>query len=86
MVALSLAYFASVLLETFLLCHPVAYNWDNSIDNTCNDPSLAYLLAAITNLLIDVIIVFLPLPLLWRLQMQTSKKAAITAMLSLGLM
>ena len=85
MVVLSLAYFVSVVLESFLFCRPVAYNWNKSIDGTCKDPSLGYLLAAITNLLIDVIIVFLPLPLLWKLQMQLTKKIAITGMFSLGL-
>ena len=64
MIILSLIYFASIVLESFLFCHPVAYNWDKSINGTSKDPSLGYLLAAITNLLIDVIIVFLPLSLL----------------------
>ena len=82
---LSLAYFLMVFLETFLFCHPVAYNWDKTIDGYCKDPLLAYLLAAISNLLIDVVIVCLPLPLLWRLQMQLSKKIAITGMFSLGI-
>ena len=86
MALISFAYFLSVVLESFLFCHPIAFNWDKSIDGTCTDPSLAYLMAAITNLLIDAIIVLLPIPVLWTLQMPLFQKVAITGMFSLGLL
>ena len=85
MIVLSLVYFVSFMLESFLFCHPVDYNWNKSIDGTCKDPSLEYLLAAITNLLINIIIIFLLLPLLWKLQIQLTKKNIITGIFSLGL-
>lgn len=84
MAALSWCYFVTVFVETFAFCRPVSYNWDKSIKGTCKDPALAYLFAAITNLLLDVIIVSLPMPMLWRLQMSTTQKLAISAMFSLG--
>ncbi|KAI3316744.1 hypothetical protein HD806DRAFT_527620 [Xylariaceae sp. AK1471] len=82
---ISLMYFGSVFLETFLLCTPVQYNWDKTIPNSkCHNQNLAYLLAGITNLVIDAIIVSLPMPKLYGLQMPLAKRVAIGAMFGLG--
>ncbi|KAI9148431.1 Satratoxin biosynthesis SC4 cluster protein [Paramyrothecium foliicola] len=84
---LNTAYFVSVLLETFLLCKPVQYSWDKSIPGgKCEGENLAYLIAGITNLVIDAFIVALPMPLLFRLQMSLSRKLSIAGMFSLGIL
>ncbi|KAF2008746.1 hypothetical protein BU24DRAFT_321242, partial [Aaosphaeria arxii CBS 175.79] len=78
-------YFTSVLLETFLLCTPVQYNWDKTISGTCSPHSqIAYIIAGATNLVIDVFIVLLPMPILWKLQISWTKKLLVMAMFSLG--
>lgn len=82
--ALTIGYFFVVLLESFLLCRPVQYNWDKTIEGTCADTSSAFLSAAIINLLIDVCTIVLPLPMLWKLHLPTAKKIGIIAMFSLG--
>jgi hypothetical protein len=81
----SMCYFVSVLLETFLICKPVRYNWDKTIQGTC-DPRAqeTYLAAGIINLIVDVFIVAMPMPMLFRLRMPTGKKVGIIAMFSLG--
>lgn len=79
--------FHSVLLEAFVLCKPVSYNWDKTIPGgRCANENLAYLLAGITNLLIDAIVVILPIPMLWRLQMPLCKKLGVVGMFGLGAM
>ncbi|MCJ1388536.1 hypothetical protein MMC18_001383 [Xylographa bjoerkii] len=82
--AVSAAYFISILLETFLLCMPFVYNWDKTIQGTCGNQTLALLMIGSANLIIDAIIVVLPLPLLWRLQLPVWKKIGLLAMFSLG--
>jgi hypothetical protein len=78
-------YFISVMLETFLLCTPVQFNWDKTIAGTCSPHSItAYILAGSTNLIIDVFIVILPMPALWNLKVSMPKKIGIMAMFSLG--
>lgn len=85
MMAISTTYFISVLLESFVLCEPVQYNWDKTIPNgKCHNQSLAYLIAGITNLVIDAFIVALPLPKLYGLQIPLPKRVAIAAMFGLG--
>lgn len=62
---LTICYFISVFLETFLLCKPVAYSWDKSIlEGYCRNENLAYLIAGITNLIIEALVVVLPFPML----------------------
>ena len=83
----TMAYWLSTVLTAFLICRPFAFNWDKlTIKGHCGDTSGYYLSTAIVNLLIDVAIVALPLPLLWSLQMRTSRKLALTAIFSLGAM
>ncbi|KAI1505915.1 hypothetical protein F5X99DRAFT_366534 [Biscogniauxia marginata] len=82
---ISIAYLASVFAEAFALCTPVEYNWDKSIPGgECHNENLAYLIAGITNLVIDAFIVALPMPMLFGLQMSLTKKLSIAGMFSLG--
>ncbi|MCJ1379156.1 hypothetical protein MMC17_002256 [Xylographa soralifera] len=84
MMAVSTVYYVGMFLETFLLCMPFVYNWDKTIEGTCGNQTLALLMIGSTNLIIDAIIVVLPLPLLWRLQLPIWKKIGLLAMFSLG--
>jgi hypothetical protein len=82
--ALSVCYCISVLLETFLLCTPVEFNWDKIIGDTCDPNTLhAYIIAPSINLVLDVFIVVLSMPLLWSLQMSLLKKLGTISMFSL---
>ena len=46
-----------------LLRHPLAYSWDETIDGSCADLSAAYLAAGILNLLTDISVLVLPIPI-----------------------
>uniref|UniRef100_A0A8H7KCA7 Glucose-methanol-choline oxidoreductase N-terminal domain-containing protein n=1 Tax=Bionectria ochroleuca TaxID=29856 RepID=A0A8H7KCA7_BIOOC len=84
-IAVTLCYFASVVVETFALCSPVEFNWDKNIpDGNCEHQSAAFLGAAITNLLIDAFIVALPMPMLFGLRMSLQKRLSIAGMFGLG--
>ncbi len=81
---LSVCYFITVFLEAFLLCTPVSFTWDKSIPGQCANVNLAYLIAGITNLCLDALVVVLPMPMLWGLQLPFAKKAGIAGMFGLG--
>lgn len=83
--ALTTAYLISVILEALVLCQPVQYSWDKSIpDGTCKGENIAYLVAGITNLVIDAWVVVLPMPKLFSLHMSLTKKLSIASMFGLG--
>ena len=66
--ALSISLMVAVIFATMLICRPLSYNWDRSEKGTCGPPTALYLGGGIVNLLIDVSIVVLPMPMLWGLQ------------------
>jgi hypothetical protein len=78
-------WFAVAILGSFLLCRPLAYNWDATIPGGhCGDTTAAYIALHAANVAIDVIVAMLPIPLLWNIQLPTRKKLTVMAMFALG--
>lgn len=85
--ALTLCYFLTVFLETFLMCRPFAFSWDRTVPGgTCANTNLAYMFSGITNLLIDALVVTLPMPMLWGLHLPKPKKMELAGMFGFGYM
>lgn len=84
LMAVSIGYFIMVILEAFLLCKPFAYSWDKLREGHCGNEHDVYLSSGIMNLFIDVIIVVLPMPMLWGLQLGLAKKLALTFIFGVG--
>lgn len=84
--ALAICEALAVLFGTFFICTPFDFNWDVDLPNGhCGNKTANFLAIAITNVTIDILVVALPMPFLWRLQMSLKKKAAVTGIISLGL-
>jgi hypothetical protein len=83
--SLVILFFIGSITTTLRLCKPVNFNWDKTIQGSCGDEGTAELAAAAINMCLDFCIVLLPLPIVWRLQMSTHKKVAVTATFSMGL-
>ena len=86
-VAINVANLISVILSVLLICDPILYSYDRTIPGgRCGDLTKFQLYTAIFNLLADFIIVVLPMPMLWRLQMQRKRKIGITLVFGMGFM
>nr|ANM86380.1 hypothetical protein [Cladonia uncialis subsp. uncialis]AUW31253.1 hypothetical protein [Cladonia uncialis subsp. uncialis] len=83
---LSMVLLVAVLLEVGLLCRPFEYNWNKYIPGTCEDSTQAYEAVGILNLITDLTIVILPMPVLWKLQLPVAKKVALTFMFGVGVL
>ena len=82
---LVIAFGVGVVVSSFLLCNPTAKFWDPSLPGTCGS-LVNYLLAlSICNLVIDLIIILLPIPMIWWLQMSRRRKIELTITFTLGL-
>lgn len=79
-------YWVSAVLTIALLCRPVTYNWDHSIPGTCGDVLKIEYASAGFNMGIDLGVVLLPLPIVWRLQMSSRKKTGVTASFAIGVL
>lgn len=84
LIGLCCAVMIAFLIERALICRPVAYNWDTNINGSCGNTSEQYIAIVSIDLIIDVFIIVLPMPVLWGLQLKTSKKLAIMAIFALG--
>ncbi|MCJ1444783.1 MAG: hypothetical protein MMC23_005285 [Stictis urceolatum] len=82
----ALAGTAFTFVRAFI-CRPVGMNWDLSLakeGGICGDLNTMYLALATIDLVLDLLVVFLPLPVIWTLQMAFSKKIAISIIFGLG--
>lgn len=87
MMGLTVAYCISNCLQNLLICRPIQYNWDKTIvDGVCTPAYYPYVSAAAIHMGIDVIIVALPMPMLWRLQMPTRKKISLSVVFGIGIL
>lgn len=84
LMAVSIGYLIMVVLEAFLLCKPFAYSWNKLRKGHCGNERRVYLSSGGVNLFIDVMIVILPMPMLWGLQLGLHKKIALTFIFGLG--
>lgn len=77
-------WWAACIITICALCQPTAFNWDRTLNGTCGDIGVVYMFTAAWNMALDIWVVFLPLPLIWKLQLSASKKASLTASFALG--
>ncbi|CAG8899712.1 unnamed protein product [Penicillium egyptiacum] len=75
------------LIFTFIIsisCIPVAKQWDNSLEGHCIQTIPFYFALAGTSIVLDLIIIALPLPVLWKLQLRLKQKALLAGLFALG--
>ncbi|KAI9724600.1 MAG: hypothetical protein M1828_003623 [Chrysothrix sp. TS-e1954] len=84
--ALAVAWLLYAWFITIFQCQPIAAAWTAELKATatCVSPFDFFSSSAISNLIIDVVILILPLPMLWRLQMKFAKKLLIAGVFVCG--
>ena len=83
--ALSTCVCLMAVLSALLLCRPIALIWDHTLKGSCGSLHTSWLSQAIVVLFIDAIVVVIPAPVLFRLQIPTEKKFGIYFMFSIGI-
>lgn len=79
-------YIICMFIEIFS-CNPIPANWDVLItDAKCINKFMLDVVTAIVNTISDLIIWILPLPTIWNLQMNRTKKISISVIFSAGLL
>ena len=81
--ALSLCLCVVIILQACLICKPISYQWDSTIQGSCGHQIAGFMAQAIVNLIFDVMMVSLPIPVFWSLQMPWSKRLSIAIMFSI---
>ncbi|KAF2714584.1 hypothetical protein K504DRAFT_478026 [Pleomassaria siparia CBS 279.74] len=74
----------SNIFGAFLICRPLARNWDVTVPGTCGSQPKFYFSMGIMNIIADVALIALPMPYLYKLRMSMQKKLVAMGMLSIG--
>lgn len=81
-----LAYWIPTTILAFLGCTPFERNWDKSIPGSCVNLVAFFRWNGICNLLIDVLILALPLPMVWRLNVAVRQRVELSGIFLLGVL
>lgn len=81
---LVIAWLIGAIIGTFLFCDPLAKNWDPMTEGHCGTQFDLLTGSAVPSVVIDLIIVILPLPKLWHLNISKSRKAGLMLVFILG--
>lgn len=85
LIALVASYCVAFFPVFMTNCHPVDQQWNPSPGGWCRDLSIEEFASVSINLALDLAVVILPLPALWKLQMVTRHKVFLSVMFSLGI-
>lgn len=86
LLTLSVLYGLVIILEIFLICRPMAVDWNASINGKCGNQIVSYVVLEILGLLLDFIIIMIPIPIIWSLRMNRAKRFGISISLSIGIL
>jgi hypothetical protein len=73
-------------IATLTTCRPMAANWDVSIKGKCLDRKTLYSMTIIPNIVTDVVMLILPIPIILKLQMSRRTKIGVLATFLVGTM
>lgn len=77
-------WWITVLFTQIFSCMPVHSFWDFALRKSCINTTMFYNGVAISNIIFDFILLILPLPMIWQLQMTLKKKLQVSFIFILG--
>lgn len=80
-----ISYSVSIIFALIFPCQPISANWDLSVtDYKCIDKAGIYLATAAVNVITDLLILIVPIPMVLCLQMPKSQKIALMIVFAVG--
>lgn len=77
-------YSGILAIAATLQCFPLRHIWDPSVGGYCLAIPLASTILAVFNVLTDIVIISMPLPVLWKMQTANKEKIQIMGIFLLG--
>lgn len=84
LLVLAILYGLVVFLEVFLICRPMAVDWNAHIGGTCGDQIVSYLVLEVLGLIFDLTIAAVSIPYIWALRVALATKVLTQIMFSIG--
>ena len=81
---LVVAFGVGIVVSDVLTCRPLAKYWNPLRSGVCENSRASLVALSSCNIIADVLIVLLPLPMVWRLQITTRRKIELSIIFALG--
>ena len=82
--AITGAFFIATVFATLLQCMPIQGVWDMNITAVCDNQLAASVGTGIANVVTDVIVLTLPIPLVWNLKLRRLTRGILVGIFGLG--
>lgn len=82
--AVTFCYSLVEVLVIVFQCRPVNAAWNFSVQATCVDLALGGIIVGSVNVATDFVTLFLPMPMVWRLNIETKWKVQLVGIFLLG--
>lgn len=86
-IGLNIAYAIAFLLVSIFQCWPISYAWTHWHGETvgrCNNVNAQGWASAVFNVFLDILVLSLPMPMLWKMQLNKRKKFLVMLMFGVG--
>jgi hypothetical protein len=85
--SMNVIWILATLFNLILMCHPTLPVWRKLVDGSCSDNlGQQWVRGGLSSLIIDIIILVMPIPQLWKLKMQTKRRVQISGVFFCGYM
>jgi hypothetical protein len=80
-----IGYSFSTIFALIFPCKPIAKAWDVTItEGSCINRGAVYIMQAVTNIVTDIVLLLLPIPIVWKLQMPVVQKIGLVLIFVVG--
>ena len=86
LIVMNVLFFISCFFLEIFGCMPRERIWDKSVEGTCLDIALSFIVTATINIVSDLAMLFLPLYWVSQLQMNSSFKIRVTTVFATGIL
>lgn len=84
MMGLCSALLIASLLATAFFCTPPSRIWFADLDGHCGDRKMLHLGSAVSEIIVDTLILLIPLPAIWHMRLSWPRKVALGGIYALG--
>lgn len=85
LIGIMVANWTAYLLGSIFQCWPISYQWNKTIQGgRCINQLLFYRISSVPNIMTDIIILVLPIPLVWRLNASRIRKLGLSFIFLVG--
>ena len=82
--AYSVCWMLMAILIGTCMCRPFALNWNPALKGHCGQRIPAYIAIAATDILGDIMLLSLPMPMIWNLHASLANKIGLSVVFALG--